>query len=274
MPRTSDPSPRPRRSTKATKAAPRGAKALAAPHPTPSGTGHGEEKPNSLTAKAYGDILRRILRLELQPGRGFTEGELATELGLSKTPVREALLILGSHGFVFPRPRSGYRVAPVTLKDARDLFTLWKAVGPEAAAATARRGVEPKMVLHLEDLAGHELDLSDPAGVDEFVAEEVDFHSHLAAESGNGRIQRLIHVLLHDVERLLRLTFQLDPGFAFDGHDHDKLVTAIAAREADAAAALARQAIERWETAVVGALLTSDAVQAVNLGAPTTGRDD
>lgn len=251
-----------------------GAKATKAAKDTAPANVHPVQKPNTLTSKAYTDILRRILRLELQPGRGFTEGELASELGLSKTPVREALLILGSHGFVFPRPRSGYRVAPVTLKDARDLFALWKAVGPEAAAATARRGIEPTMVLHLEDLATRELDPRDPDSVDEFVAEEIDFHTHLATESGNGRIQRLTHVLLHDVERLLRLTFRLDPTFSFDGLDHDKLVTAIASREADAAPGLARRAIERWEGAVVDALLTSDAVQAVNLGAPTTGRDD
>jgi DNA-binding GntR family transcriptional regulator len=236
--------------------------------------GHDAEKPSSLTAKAYGEILRRILRLELQPGRAFTEGELATELGLSKTPVGEALLILGSHGFVFPRPRTGYRVAPVTLKDARDIFALWKSIEPESAAMTARRGVEPKLILHLEDLASHEVDTADESSVDDFVDEEVDFHRHLVGESGNARMARTMHVLLHDFERLLRLALRPDLDFQFDGHDHDKLVAAVANREPDAAREFARTAIERWEAVVVDALLSSDALQAVNLGAPLTGRDE
>ena len=73
------------------------------------------------TEQAYETIKRRIIQLELPPGSQFTEGQLAAIGGTSKTPVREALVRLQRDGLVDALPRSGYRVAPVTLKDTRDL---------------------------------------------------------------------------------------------------------------------------------------------------------
>src|SRR5690242_1434669 len=74
--------------------------------------------------QAYQSIKGRILELHMAPGAPFKEGELATRLGLGKTPVREALARLRREGLVEVAPRSGYRVSPVTLRRARELFGL------------------------------------------------------------------------------------------------------------------------------------------------------
>jgi len=229
-----------------------------------------EERPDSLVYKAYQNILERIVKLELEPGRGFTEGDLAGELGLSKTPVREALLMLRVRGFVFPRPRSGYRVSPITVKDVRDLFGVLKVLEPEIAAAAAGRGLEAKRILYLEDLQV-EVDPSDPRSVDDFVEAETNFRSILAYETGNERFWYMNETLAYDLARLLRLTIQLDrqPSSTLFS-DHEKLMTALANGDAEKAREISRHRIETLERFVLDTLLESEAVLGVNVGAPGT----
>ena len=233
--------------------------------PAPHGGG-----PDSLTAKAHTEILGRIRRLELRPGSAFTDGQLTAELGLSKTPVREALLVLASHGFVFPRPRNGYRVAPVTVKGARDTFALWGAVAPVCAAGTAGFELEPSLYLHLKDLAVHTLDVRDPDSVDAFVDDEMHLHAHLARECGNAQLFRVAYTVLSEVERLLRFVFRVGARFRFDDADHRALVAALAAGDADEAAARTQAITAAWERRAVEGLLDTDAVQAVDLGGALT----
>src|SRR5687767_10246402 len=76
---------------------------------------------DTMTTRALSEIMSRIRDLRLPPGHAFTENELVEELGLSKTPVREALLVLGAYGYVVPRPRTGYRVSAITVKVIRDI---------------------------------------------------------------------------------------------------------------------------------------------------------
>jgi DNA-binding GntR family transcriptional regulator len=75
------------------------------------------------TEDAYLMIKRRIICLSMAPGTPFTEAQPGGELQFSKTPVREALGRLQRGGLVELTSRSRYRVAPVTLKDVRELFS-------------------------------------------------------------------------------------------------------------------------------------------------------
>lgn len=232
-----------------------------------------EEKPDSLVQQAYQNILDRIVKLELEPGRAFTEGDLAGELGLSKTPVREALLMLRVRGFVFPRPRSGYRVTPITVKDVRDLFGLLKIIEPECAALAATRGVETKRIMLLEDLQV-EVDPSDTRSIDEFIEAEIAFRRLLAYESGNERFFLLSEPLVHDLARLLRLTVQLAPLDSALITDHEKLMAALANGDATKAREISIHRLELLERFVLDTLLESDAVQGVNVGAPGLDREN
>jgi len=227
---------------------------------------YGDEKLDTLAARAYQEILDRIVNLELEPGRGFTEGELATELKSSKTPVREALLMLRVRGFVFPRPRSGYRVSPITVKDARDLFAILKIIEPECAARCAAKGMDTKRVLLLQDLQS-EVDPSDPGSVNEFIEAEISIRRLLAWESENERFYLMSDVLAYDVARLLRLTikFARPPNLA---EDYGKLIGAIARGNAKRAQEMSLHRIELLENFVLGTLLGSDAVEGINVGAP------
>jgi len=78
--------------------------------------------PLSLKDMAFQSIKAVILSKKLVPGKIYNEQALAKELGISKTPVREALLDLASKGFVTFIPRKGVQINALTEKDVRDLY--------------------------------------------------------------------------------------------------------------------------------------------------------
>jgi DNA-binding GntR family transcriptional regulator len=84
--------------------------------------------------EAYALLRRRITRCDLAPGAVLTAGDLAEDLGLGLTPVREALTQLHRERLVVTMPRRGYRVAPVTAAHVRSCLDVWVALRPRVVA--------------------------------------------------------------------------------------------------------------------------------------------
>ncbi|MFD3483907.1 GntR family transcriptional regulator [Streptomyces sp. NPDC058665] len=169
-------------------------------------------KPASPTANqtesSYRTLRRRILELELRPGDRFTESMLAAEFGVSKTPVREALVRLHHDGLVAPAPRAGYVVTPVTLRSTRDLCQLRSILEPKAAELAARRRVSDGLARRLTELSDIELAhpyASDKEGVDRYLRGHFEFQSIIANACGNDRLAQTIVELLDGLEHVLRL---------------------------------------------------------------------
>jgi DNA-binding GntR family transcriptional regulator len=86
-----------------------------------------------LRDQAYARLRDAILDGTLEPGEQLKDAELVEWLGLSRTPIREALARLEEYGLVETKPNSYTRVAPLSARDARDAFTVYGAL--EALAA-------------------------------------------------------------------------------------------------------------------------------------------
>jgi DNA-binding GntR family transcriptional regulator len=93
----------------------------------------------SLTDQAYATIKASIVNCELAPGQRITERLLAEQLGFGLSPIRSALVRLDNEGLVTVRPRSGYRVAPLTMDDVDSLFDAWSVLGAAIIARAAQR---------------------------------------------------------------------------------------------------------------------------------------
>ncbi len=78
----------------------------------------------SLSERAYGVIQDAILTLKIRPGQRVAIGDLAEQLGISRTPVRDALLLLEKEGLVTMMAQRGAHVATVTVEDVRDIYEL------------------------------------------------------------------------------------------------------------------------------------------------------
>lgn len=210
----------------------------------------GPEPSKGLMETAYRRLKREIIELARPPGETFTEPKVASDFGLSKTPVREALARLHRDGLVQPLPRAGYVVKPVTLGDAADLSDLRILLQSEAAALCAARGLDDKTLARLRDLVddsdGGDAAASDLTGngaeanrsLEEHLRANYEFETIIANGSGNERLAAAVATLLDDLERIARLMERIvTSGLRGPRRVEERraIVDAIEARDEDAA---------------------------------------
>jgi DNA-binding GntR family transcriptional regulator len=156
-------------------------------------------------------ILRdAILTCSLEPGAVLNERELAEQLGVSKTPVREALSLLNHEGLVQILPRQAYVVTPITVRDVHESFDLRVILECAAAELAAARITDAELTELAAVVAGE----ADAAAVAETLERNVDFHSLIARASGNERLTALIGKLLGEMPRLISV------GYVRGEHEH------------------------------------------------------
>lgn len=194
-----------------------------------------------------------ILTCALPPGTELREQELAAMFEVSKSPVREALQDLARDRLVMVMPRQGYRVSPVSMTDAHDMFALRQVLELAAVAQTAKTAPA-------ETLAG--LDrfraFSDDHWTD-FVSYNRDFHCELARCCGNARLSRTACSLIEEMDRLVRLSVSAvrgrDPQKLVE--EHVRIIDAVQARNSKTAVALLRAHTGSAERRFMSALARS-----------------
>jgi DNA-binding GntR family transcriptional regulator len=168
---------------------------------------------NSKTSVLYQQIREKIVYGELKPGAILTEAGLAGEYGVSKAPVREALVLLGHEGLVEPMPRVGHVVASFTVQDVLETFHLRSVLEAEAAGLAAER-ITREGIAALLKIVEEESALAEEAregGFDEGAFDErafdlnTEFHYLIARASANRRLADLIKELVEDMQRMLAI---------------------------------------------------------------------
>ncbi len=199
------------------------------------------ERRFSQTRRAYDEIKRRILENELPPGTQALEQEIAILLGMSRTPVREALIRLAQEGMVEVRPRHGMRVLPLSLDDLREIYDIITGLEATAAESIARRGATPAELAALERaLADMEraLALDDRAA---WAAGDAQFHRLLIEFSRNRRLQAMVETIRDQSHRARMTTLKLRPKPLTSNDEHSEVVEAIRRRDPEAAHRLHRE---------------------------------
>ncbi len=204
----------------------------------------------SATDVAYDALKRQVLVCQLGPGAELREAMLATKLGVSRTPVREALNRLVHDGLVEVRPRQGYRVTDVTLAGVHEVFELRLVLEPTIVAMAAERypshdGVDPRAVACLA---------SNTDSFEDEIAADHDLHVRLAELSGNRYMARSMRQLLAEMQRILYLS--LAPADLGLRHQHDELCTAVTTGEVDLARRLVIDELEQTRQQVLDAIIT------------------
>ncbi|TDT14899.1 DNA-binding GntR family transcriptional regulator [Ilumatobacter fluminis] len=186
------------------------------------------------TERAYSEIKRRIMDMTLAPNEHVLEAELAQDLGVSRTPIREAVLMLRSDGLVDIVPRRGVRIRPVSadqLEGIYDVLALLEARAAELAAtrqSSARIAALDSAVASMSS-ALRERDLDGWEGADD------DFHRLLVEASENDYLVAAARTSVDRVRRARRMTMRLRPLPTESVRDHAELVALIrAGRAADA----------------------------------------
>jgi len=189
-----------------------------------------------LREKVYHQLRADMIACRLAPGTEIRENELASRFGVSKSPVRDALMRLEREGLVITLPRQGYRVAPVSLADVQDMFHLRVALEQACTERIVRRASDAQLA-ELDRFRHFEAAAWDGG----FVAYNREFHRALARIAGNARMRDLLIDLIDQMERAVQLSVSSlkkgDPQSLVQ--EHCELIDALQARQAARAQRLA-----------------------------------
>lgn len=216
------------------------------------------ETPQSpLRRSSYEAIKAMIVTGQLAPGRRVTELDLAEQLQVSRTPVREALNRLQRDGLVVERPRTGFAVVQFDETMLREVFDLRLELDSYATRLAVLR-ITDEQVMSLTEILDKcdELARTDPSprGRLEEMELGMELHRQIARISGNSLLAELLDGLLVkcQVYVWMELT-QLDEFHAARA-DHRMIVEAIAARDADQACEHSRSHIRQSRDGILGLL--------------------
>jgi DNA-binding GntR family transcriptional regulator len=215
--------------------------------------------PNAQPVASSGDaahirLRRAIIRLQLPPSAPVSEVQLADRFGLSRAAVRAALARLRTEGLVLAEPRRGHVIAPLTLRDVREIYDLRLMVEPSGAAAAAG-----SLANAVVDALASRLGGLDPAALEEFLAVNRDIHVTVAAAGGNSRRHALVERLLDESERAIAVALRAGvPGGGPRVRDeHRALLAALRTRDPAAAERAMAAAITRFRDDLLHLLAAS-----------------
>jgi DNA-binding GntR family transcriptional regulator len=196
--------------------------------------------PASMVDAAYEQIRRRILDNVWPPGHRALEQEVALALGMSRTPVHEALCRLHGEGLVQVIPRHGMRVLPVSPTDMHEIYQIFTALECMAAELLARRkpsDAELKPLLDANRAMDKALRADD---LDAWAAADERFHSHLLELAGNRHLQATVLNYWDRAHRARLFTLRLRPKPVNSTREHMQMVERLRAGDAEGAARVTR----------------------------------
>jgi DNA-binding GntR family transcriptional regulator len=148
----------------------------------------------SLREQVLDHLKGRMSRGDLVPGRFLDLTAIAAEIGISRTPLRDALLRLESEGFVEILPRRGVRVAELTLERIEDIYELLGALESTALRATGRRNPS-ELVSRMTELNDQMREALAARDFDRFYEGNLAFHDCFLDRSRNEELRRHVRIL-------------------------------------------------------------------------------
>jgi|SRR5579863_3632881 len=197
----------------------------------------------SFTEKAYAALKDVITRMDPYDGRAgirLDERQLASDLGVSRTPVREALVQLEREGFVRSIPRRGVYVVRKTRHEVIELITAWAALEAMAARLATQSATDLEVSALRQMFATFEGG-AEQAKLDEYSEVNIEFHQTIIRMSHNQVLIDMAENLFTHMRMIRRKTIGEKDRAHRSIHDHMNIIEALEAREADRAEKLTRE---------------------------------
>jgi DNA-binding GntR family transcriptional regulator len=208
--------------------------------------------PPSLVDQAHEVMRRKILDNQWSPGFQALEQEVALSLGMSRTPVREALIRLQQEGFVAVIPRRGFRVLPVSPTDMKEIYEILTALECMAVELVARR--KPSQA-ELKPLVSATREMTAALSRDDLekwaLADET-FHHALVKLSGNKLLLEAAMGFWDRAHRARMFTLRLRPKPTNSTKEHMSLVAKMAEGDVPGAVEVNRFHRERASRELIG----------------------
>lgn len=184
---------------------------------------------------AYAEVRSRILTGELKPGSAISQPRLAQELGLSTTPLREAIRRLAADGLILLEAHRDARVTEVSVEEARHLYEVRGSVDPLAAGLAAERRSADDLT-RMKQALGQLTPLRGTATLESLLAHR-EFHRSVYVASGNAILIDVLERLWDKADRYRLIGLHSSSDSVEDNMrvaaEHQALFDAIEASDAD-----------------------------------------
>ena len=199
------------------------------------------------------NIRQAIIEGTFSPGERLMEIQLADEMGVSRTPVREAIRKLELEGFVVMIPRRGTYVADISIKDITEIYEIRTCLDTLAAGLAAERITDEELeALNrlLVEIGQHIADNN----MEKIVEADTAFHDILYQASRNERLRSIINNLREQLTGIRGRSMSYPGRLIETMEEHRTLVDSIAARDSERAQEAARVHIENAEHTLMKSL--------------------
>ena len=178
----------------------------------------------------FNTLREAILKGELQPGERLMELQLASKLGVSRTPIREAIRMLEQEGLAVTMPRKGAEVARMTLKDMEDVLEVREALD-ELAARIACAKINDEQLENLKSIRDEFKKSLDSGDVKKIAEEDVRFHDAIYEATDNAKLIALTNNIREQMYRH-RVEYLKDQNnYPILIAEHDAIVNALEQRD-------------------------------------------
>jgi len=192
-------------------------------------------KRGSNRERVYTELRRRIVTLDLQPGASLSENELAAQLSVSRTPVRESLILLADEGLVHIFPKLGSFVTRIDPQRVAEAQFVREAI-ELASMPDAVTSADGAAIAELRELIAVQAATTD---IDTFFELDEQFHRSLLAAGGHGNAWRTVVAAKAHLDRARRLGMS-ESSISELTCEHAAVIDALESRDGDRAAASLR----------------------------------
>jgi DNA-binding GntR family transcriptional regulator len=210
-----------------------------------------DPKPPPAAERVYTHIKEAVLDRRYEGGTFLTEGDLAGTVGVSRTPVREALLRLEAEGLIRLYPKKGALVLAVSAQEISDVVETRLLV--EEFAARKAVPAPAQLIARLEQLLEEQRELAEAGDLAAVSVKDRCFHAEIVKNAGNEILSRLYDQLRDRQLRMGVAVMEAHPGrIAANITEHAELLEAIRAGDAEGAAQVVRRHVSRVRVLVRG----------------------
>ncbi|MEM8951329.1 MAG: GntR family transcriptional regulator [Pseudomonadota bacterium] len=203
---------------------------------------------------AYERLREEILESRMPPGFQAPEPEIAERLGMSRTPVHEALIRLEGDGLVALVPRRGVKVLPLAPEDMREIYEILTALEPEAAASVAEARFDAEQLAPLHQATDDMERALAESDLDAWAAADDRFHRRLLNLHGNGRLTGFVQTLFDQAHRARMATLRLRDLPVKSTEEHRVILRCIADGDAEETRSIFRTHRRRAAKELLGVL--------------------
>lgn len=204
----------------------------------------------SIAVKAIEDM---IVSGELVAGDRINESTLADRLNISRGPIREACRSLERAGLLVSRTNRGMYVREVSLDEARDLYELRGAIAGLAGELIVKRA-EDADIQQLERLVAQMQTAADAQNTADYYKLNLQFHDALVQSARNGALEDTYHKIVNQLHLLRRRGLVGEGNLQVSNKEHQEIVRALSARDAQAASLAIRTHVANGLTRLIASL--------------------